>query len=333
MKHKRNNYESGLVALLLLSNLAHAQGFTVDFSDVEGFGVNSEKVQINDIFVTWDSPFDPAGVTVPYVLDFKVCQSVSGRRYLRPILTAEEPACSEALPPQDAVFSEAAAMPLVSNGVYLSNSYVENVDINRVRIEQIGIRNPDYPEAITRYDNIVFKFDPETLDLEECHVCILFEWRDDQLELDAHLTGPAPGVPEDYNHEPDRFHLYFRSQYNEVSELKRPIELGNKQQEVFIFPPRTAKTLRPGRYRFTVHHYEDNYSGSNNNIAQSGALVSLWIGDGTKQVFRPPTDSHILRGEMGDIWRVFELHVADDGKVTVVPIQNYDVDVIPSEVY
>ena len=325
MNDKHYLLKYSIIALLLLSNFTYAQDFVVDFSEAEGYGVSADQIQINQIGVKWFGPFDPEGVLIPYNLLFQVCQSNSGRLYLRPILTEEQPLCQE-----------------IAYQADFSNSYGKSIGVDGIQIENIGIKTfdpniPDHPGIITSFQNLTFKFDSDTLDLEECQVCILLTWRDDRLEFDAHLTGPAPGIAEDYNHEADRFHLYFGSPYHEVSELKRANELGQKQQ-VFIFPPNLANTLLPGIYRYSVHHF-----GNNNQIANSGVQVRLWIAGEPEQVFTPPYQSNPVGSADGfedegfendkmGVWVVFELHVAEDGQIMVWQLQRYDIDVSPPEV-
>ncbi len=320
MNYKHYIYRSSLVICLLQCSLAYAQSFTVDFSNAEGYGVSADKIQINQIGVRWFGPFEPKGIIIPFHLLFKVCQSSFGRLYLRPILTAKEPFCQE-----------------VASQADFSHSYSKNMGIYGIQINNIGIKTfdpnvPDHPGTVTSFENITFKFDLDTLDLEQCQVCILLKWRDERTDFDAHLTGPALGAFDNYNHEIERFHLYFSSQYNDVSELKRPEGFGQKQ-EVFIFPPHATNTLRPGIYRYTVHHF-----GRNRYIANSGVQVRLWIaGDEQEQLFTPPyqpnnVDSEFWNDNYMVSWVVFELHVAEDGQMTVWPIQRYDINVSPPDV-
>jgi hypothetical protein len=90
--------------------------------------------------------------------------------------------------------------------------------------------------------------------------------------------------------------------------------------------------LRPGVYQLTVHHFKGQ-----GNIAESGAEVNLWLYNHPDYAppdyqFYPPIDHNgVLVGEM-DIWNVFNLQVAEDGRVTICPKQRYASGINPSEV-
>ena len=91
-----------------------------------------------------------------------------------------------------------------------------------------------------------------------------------------------------------------------------------KPQILTIIPPPKAKTLRPGLYRISVHHY-----AGNGTIASSEAEVHLQIDDWPKQVFTPPPDdSKKLDGYL-DSWTVFELNVTKNGVTVRLPKESY----------
>jgi hypothetical protein len=305
MKYKHYLYKSGLLISLLLSSLAsYAQDFKVEFDEVNGRGVSANQVLINRVRVRLYAPFEPDGFIVHYDIHFKACQYDYDRQYLVPIL-GQEINC------------------LVSQRNF-SQSEISSVGVDRVLIKL----NRSDPNT-----HIVFRFHPQTLELVSIvptpphQIRISLNWGEEPYDLDAHLTGPAPGTDASYNNEQDRFHVYFSNQNNEVSILYTSVFSDEQPEDVVIFPPADQQTLRPGIYRFTVHHF-----AGGGNIAQSDAQVYLWIGNEPAQLFTPPTVANYLRDESMESWGVFELHVADDGMVAVVPIQSYESQVNPSEV-
>ena len=91
-----------------------------------------------------------------------------------------------------------------------------------------------------------------------------------------------------------------------------------KPQILTIIPPPKAKTLRPGLYRISVHHY-----AGNGTIANSEAKVHLQIDDWPKQVFTPPPDYRKKLDGYLDSWTVFELNVTKNGVTVRLPKECY----------
>jgi len=168
-------------------------------------------------------------------------------------------------------------------------------------------------------------------------VRISLDWANEQLDLDAHLTGPAPGAPGSYFNEPDRFHLYFGNKNVECvdnhcrAQLFIDEVLETKPENLLLSASPGAATLGVGAYRFTAHHF--NGSGS---LTESGAQVRLWIGNRPEMIFTPPPVEQAV-GELAhdrmDIWRPFKLEVGEDGTVKVErPNKDYASGINPSEV-
>lgn len=342
MKHKYYLCGISLVALFFFSHFVVAQ-LVVDFSqsiggvfDEYGTALAWDKVRINHVMVLTEvkNPFNldrSEFMMMPYDVIFKACL-VEGKSALQAIkyrpfdlmefypLFDQDPPCQEI---QQLDFSESCVM--VING--------DDVQINNILGGYFGPKDT------------IFKFDPFRVALVENEVTfvtsqlllpnqikISIDWSNEWLDLDAHLTGPAPGILADYNHEPNRFHVYFGTKNNEVSSLHTDEFGDTKPEEITIYPPPNVHRLRAGVYQFTVHHFKGR-----GNIAESGAEVRLWIynnpaHDQPDYRFKPPIDSYgILVGEM-DIWNVFDLHVAEDGRVTICPKQRYNSGINPSEV-
>jgi hypothetical protein len=250
MKHK--HYLSGsslIVVFLLFSQLAVAQ-LVVDFSqsiggvfDEYGAPLAGDKVRMNHVLVLtqvviknpFSQDYSEYQEMMPYDVIFKACV-FDGKNALlaikyRPIdgtdfipLFNPEPPCQQTW----LNFSNSCAMALNRDDVQINNI------------------SEGYPEA----KNAVFNFDPFRIALVENEaslvtterplpnqITISVNWSNDWLDLDAHLTGPAPGIPADYNHESNRFHVYFGTKTHEVSNLYTDEFGDTKPEKITISPP------------------------------------------------------------------------------------------------
>jgi hypothetical protein len=318
-----------LFVFFLFSHSSLAQP-EVDLSQVSATGLEPNRVNIDKILVNAMIP-DPIvlgnlkEVALLYNLDFKVCRFDDGLLRLIPLLEPEEPDCYV----EGVDFRE-------SKGFGRGN---DRIQLNYLWSQTL-ISDPIFPhhtEIITKPEHMVFRFEPATLHLVQSfepiirpnQIKITLEWEDNSADLDAHLMGPIGP------HSPERFHLYFSNEINDVSELKNgEIFEQPKQEIVTIFPPFVdppQDTLRAGIYTFVVQYF----SGFG-DFLNSGAKVNLQIGDEPQREFWPPPFPPLLPGEFFrdnlDTWIVFELHLADDGMVSVLPIQNYNEIISPLEV-
>lgn len=157
---------------------------------------------------------------------------------------------------------------------------------------------------------------------------IQLDWGETPRDLDAHLTGPEPGLAASYGNDQDRFHLYFANKETSIAKLDTGEFSNTKPEVITIFPAVGAHQLRAGSYRFVVHHFAG--AGS---ITTADTQVRLWIGNQAEQLFTPTIEgANILANASTDVWIVFELLVKEDGTVTVIPIQHYDTGFNPSSV-
>jgi len=359
--YKKYFYKSCLVIFLLLSDLTYAQESPpiVDFRQSEGFGAvfneNGEplrdRVQINRVLIATqiNDPFDPNQLIwyqMPFDVIFKACSSEGGE-YLHLIsyrlsdtfdfypLFNEEPYCQSSL----SDFSHAQTFGMNEGSNWLR---VQNIR----RYSEIIVEDVfgSHPSIVTTRLNMAFEFNLGALIFEKRweedmadeippptdfpdQITILLDWGEQTQDLDVHLTGPDPGALGSYNNEPERFHIYFANKENNVAILDTGEFSNTKPERVNISPPPDQAFLREGIYRLTVHYFNGN-----STIADSDVTVHLLIGNKPEQVFIPH-QTEIDHYSSMDIWVVFELHVANDGMVTVVPIQDYNSGINPSEVH
>jgi hypothetical protein len=101
-------------------------------------------------------------------------------------------------------------------------------------------------------------------------VRITLNWGENPRDLDSHLTGPTSASNGDASDTTNRFHVYYSNTVADVAALDVDDTSSYGPETITISPPSGALTLRPGLYRYSVHHY----TGSN-TLSTSDASVSL----------------------------------------------------------
>jgi len=343
---KRRLYLFGsnvVVFLLLIFNsfTVTAQVIT-DFSHSYGSGVTvyenglpiilKDKLQINNIHVDVmvADPFDPNRIEVIPIdypsLYFKFCQD-EVNTYLVPILSGE-PDCGSA---QNIHVDLSGAQAF---GISGDKIQVDNIRMDRDVVDPFD--STIVTTTVTTYHHLIFRFDSEILRLVSLfrsatpphQVRVEVIWGDEPRDLDIHLTGPAPGMPATYSNEAERFHIYFGNRVTDIASfLDNSPFSDSKPEAVVIYRPLGENTLRPGSYQLSVHHFSGNGS-----LATSQAVVRIWFDDAWEpvQTFTPPPDHfNKLTERSTDVWTVFDLQIAEDGIVTIAPIQSYSSGINP----
>jgi len=360
MKYKHYFYRGVIgVFLLLLTHLLSAQEMKVDFQRSWGWGVLEDVLLLNKVNILMYVEVGGEKIPTHIHLDiaFKVCQNRE-QLLLVPILTGDEPVCQQEHPdfrdprvlkatvagreaPQEIRVNEFDLSDSRAYGIFLPEAeetphWRHQVQLTNVRLNRVveDAADPQWDKVITTYHDILLQYNPQTLHLEQVNKALLkapatqilieLNWGDNPNELDAHLTGPAPDLKSAaYNHEPDRFHLYFDDQ--KLDEYNAELFVGDgrfevKPERIVLSTPEHKEQLRAGIYRFSVHHH--NGKGT---LAQSNATVKLNIGDEAAVWFRPPVDvDNFLTGDRTDLWIPFELDVTRDGMVNVRRLNRYE---------
>jgi hypothetical protein len=338
MKTIRTIAISALVTLLMSSHVT--AGSVIDFSNVQAFAVDADTVQINNIRVDVEVP-DPFGgrgqiVTVYYDVPFDFDPTTL---HLVPnaagITNANVPDANCAdlqIVVSNAVDGTGIANATVSVGEQNSTTNVEGVanfshlptGSREVRVASDNYAGISRPVELSCGANntVAFNLNPITGNqaLAATDIRIVLNWGEHPVDLDAHLTGPEPGVAAESIHEADRFHIYWDSQTaaDGVAVLDIDDVTSFGPETVTIKPPTGAAQLRPGVYRYTVYQYEGL------GTLLDGASVDLYIGNSPVRQFRPQDSSGaetLLADTEGNIWTVFELNVDNTGAVTVYPIK------------
>jgi hypothetical protein len=350
MKYKRYLYGGGLAILLFLHHIVTwASNPNVNMGFSHGAGIASNVILLKDVHVTLDVIVNGQVIYTRISLDvpFKGCVSAADTLFLIPILSTEEPLCQgerkdfreldnisvgtekkeKTQIEWDLTDSRAFGTFSYDKAGNLIRSKHE-VQLTNVRLNTVT-NNANGSKITTAYYNFLFDFNPKPLHLEQTaialakppsSVSIVLDWDNKQLrDLDMHLTGPDPHAKASFDHEKERFHLHFDNRHEAVADLR----IGRNEFEeipeyITLLPPRNDKTLRPGQYRLTVHHF----SGSG-VIAKSNAQVNIQIGDEAVQRFVPPVDEGFLKGDIRDLWVVCEFEVTREGMVNIIPINRY----------
>jgi hypothetical protein len=130
-------------------------------------------------------------------------------------------------------------------------------------------------------------------------------WGENPRDLDSHLAARLAGNVS--------FHIY----YSQLGSIDSDPYADLDTDDTSGFGPEVVSIsrLRQGTYRYSVRHY-----AGDGNISTSGAEVNAVIPDVGIFRFRPPT----TQPAGTDIWRVFDMVVDSNGRVTAVnPINDY----------
>jgi len=314
-----------------------ANEMKIDFSQTQGFGVAMERVMIKNILVevVIQNPFDPTHPTIQslsYDVPFRFDRA---SMHLVPELggastdTSPNRTCATLT-----VLVNNAVNGLVLSGaaVMVDNDHSASTDSQGNAVftglpagaVQINASSPNYNpsarnESLACGDNrVAFSLSPTRVQdggLAANEVRVILNWGENPADLDAHLTGPQPGLAASTINEADRFHIYWWAQSSSdgVAVLDVDDMTSFGPETVTISPPAGAGYLRPGIYRYSVYQYEGSGTLADN------ATVNLLMG-GNSRTFTPPAGQ--LSGP-DDIWTVFELSVATDGRITVLPVNTY----------
>ncbi|MES2939764.1 MAG: hypothetical protein V4864_18930 [Pseudomonadota bacterium] len=134
---------------------------------------------------------------------------------------------------------------------------------------------------------------------------VILTWGVNPGDLDSHMTGP--------NADTSRFHIFYADKSSGgLCKLDVDDTTSYGPETITCPATNTSGTLRPGIYRYGVHHYSGD-----STIGNSGANVRLEFANGTVYTYTPP-----LTGWTGDndFWTVFELTVFANGSIAVAPV-------------
>ena len=322
---------SALAACLTLGAMAaHAQ--VIDFSNVRGSGVNQQDVLMENVrlLVPVPNPFQPGTTTTVetnYNVLFRFDPTIL---HLVPVGLQQTggQGASNCAAAQVTVFDalRRASAPLANASVTIGTRTattnaqgvasftglpqgifsVSAVSANYSSASQTAILQCTAPSQVTM---ALSPAGATQGGLASGQFRVILTWGQNPSDIDSHLTGPAADGT-------SRWHVYYSAkQAGDMCALDVD-DTTSFGPETVTCPPtgNTTTSLRPGVYRYSVHHY----AGSA-NIGASGANVRLEFSNGQTYSFTPPAATY--QG-YGDVWTVFEVVVMQNGSVSVSPVNS-----------
>lgn len=319
---------SAVAAALGASGAVFAQGVTIDFANTRGTGVSQSDILIENVRVSVPvtNPFDPSTSTTSTATYNVTFRFDPVTLHLVPVTISGGSAAANCASAQVTVVNavQGTAAPLSGASVTIgtqtatTNSQgVASFSNLAEGIVSIAASASNYTAALqtatlgcTGTNNVTMALSPAagtTGGLTSGQFRVILTWGQNPSDLDSHLTGPDTT-------DPNRWHVYYSNKSaGDICGLDVDDQTSYGPETVTC--PRTSSTgitLRPGIYRYSVHHY----TGSG-TIGASGASVRLEFGNGTVYTYTPPESG--FTGSK-DVWTVFELTANTDGTVSVAPV-------------
>lgn len=308
----------------------------VNFEAATGQGLSQNRMQINNIRLDHqvDNPFDETRpeitsvlLNVPFTFDTESLHLVPN---LESIDDGSAEACAsltlninnafngEAIANASVVIGDISATTDASGQV----SFTDLIETNTlVTVSATGFNtiSQNINLSCDETTSLGIALSPSSGEgaLEAGAFRVTVSWAEEPRDLDSHLTGPDDNStgPDD---ESNRFHVYFAASSTDVAILDVDDTTSFGPETITVSPPSGSALLRPGLYRYSIHHF----SGLN-DISVSSATVRLTLPDGTERIFTPPPSNGSLVGS-NDVWTVFEVTVnSSASNITVLPVNTY----------
>lgn len=325
---------SGMVLGLLLAGFTQAE-VKIDFSESTIFPTSAQDIQVNNIRLDTviADPFDPTRpqiISVYYDVPFTF--DMASLHFVPDLNRAG--AGNETCAVVDVLVTNAFnGQPLagaivliggqsaITNDIGVANFTGLNGGTLSVEATASGFR-PNTPRTVEvacgfpQQVSIALSPTEGMGALQANALRIILTWGENPEDVDSHLTGPQPGLAVSDSNDQDRFHVYYSNPASTdgVAMLDVDDTTSFGPETITVYPPTGQDTLRPGIYRYSVHHY----SGSGTLVA-GNANVELIIGANSR-TFQAPTAGVLGRD---DVWTVFELNVDANGAISVLPINQY----------
>ncbi len=328
MKTPKNfRFAATALASLLVWGGVNAQ--TIDFSSARGTGTATDKVLVENIRlqVPVTNPFNPSSTTTVetvYNVTFKFDYTTL---HLVPMAITQTggTGANNCATAQVQVYNavQGVAAPLAGATITLGGQTVTTNSSGVASLSNlpsgpvsVGVVANGYVAAsqsatlsCTSTNTVTVALSPSTGtgSLASGEFRVILTWGQNPDDLDSHLTGPAA--------DGTRWHVYFSSKTGGDMCGLDVDDVSSYGPETITCPRTgsTSTTLRPGVYRYSVHHY-----AGTSNIGTSGANVRLEFGNGTVYNYTPP--SNVSYTGSKDVWTVFELTVNSNGSVSVAPV-------------
>lgn len=311
---------------------------TISFTDTTSYGMSSSKVMIQGIRVDQEivNPFDPThpeitsnSYNIPFSFDLATLHLIPDLTSLVSSTDSSTACASLSVFVSDAYSAEPISNALVQIGS--STAYSDTAGTatfsgltagsGRVQASAQGYDSADRQISdlsCTATSSVGIALSPTSGEgsISANQARIVLTWGVNPEDLDSHLTGPDSLSDGSTTDDTNRFHIYYANDTGDVAGLDVDDVTSYGPETITISPPSSSSTLRPGLYRYSVHHFYGN-----SDISNSNASVTLQIG-GTTRTFTPPSGSP---GENA-LWTVFELVVNSSGVATIYEINTFTAD-------
>lgn len=317
-----------VIGLFLVASTLDAQ--EIDFSQTDGFGIGQSEVQINNIRVDTviENPFDPSRpeivssvFNVPFVFDPTTLHLVPNLNVA--VVGGDDGACTSATLNVSNAFT---GDPIVGASVATGGQTVVSDSAGTATLLNLSAGPHSVSVASQQFDfleqTITILCEEENSfglalnpisgsigGLVTGEFRIVLSWGESPSDLDSHLTGP------DSSGGDSRFHVFFAEPGTDIANLDVDDIDSFGPETITVSPEGGSSILRPGLYRYSVHHFFGDRT-----ISTSSATVKLISADGSiDRTFTPPSGA---TGE-DDVWTVFELQVDNSGATTIFPIDTF----------
>ncbi len=311
------------------------QGPVIDFSSTSGTGVSTSDILVENVrlSVPVANPFDPATttfVTTQYNVMFRFNPV---NLHLEPVgLSDASTNCATAeIQVNNAVLGQtspvAGATVTIGRQTVTTNAQgtatfsglpsgpvgISVVAPNYVLVNQAALLQ------CTTTNRVTLSMSPSSGAgaLAANQFRVILNWGENPRDLDSHLTGPAADGT-------SRWHVYFSSRTNGDMCGLDVDDTTSYGPETVTCPRTAATTLRPGIYRYSVHHY-----AGTGNIGTASAVVRLELGNGQVFNYTPPAAAYT---GSGNVWTVFEITVNADGTINLANVNTLTPSVSASAV-
>lgn len=321
-----------IAATLVLAALVlpvHAQGVSIDFANSRGSGIAADTVLIENIRVqvAIPNPFVPGTTTTQtatYNVNFRFDPN---SLHLIPVGLADTTTagCASAdVQVYNAVTG--SANPLAGASVLINGRTVTtgadgvarftglpggSVPVS-IQVSATGYTSATQAAVLscTSANTVAVALSPaqgQTDGLRADQFRVILTWGQNPTDLDSHMTGP--------NTDGTRWHVYYSTRTaGSICGLDVDDTTSYGPETITCPATRSSAVLRPGVYRYSVHHY----SGIG-TIGTSSATVRLELGNGQTYSFTPPPGNYT---GSNNVWTVFEITVNTNGTLSVAPVNS-----------
>ncbi len=322
---KRFSKKLSVLAVLgaLSGQMALAQ-YTIDLSSSSGAGINSTDVSLENIRVSVPvpNPFSP-GTTTTNTATYNVTFRLDPvTLHLVPIQVGENAAgcAAVAVTVTNAVLGQnspiSGATVTISGQTATTNAQgvatfsgrpAGTVNISTVASNFVVTSQPAVLSCTTP-NNVSVSLSPASGSgaLTSGSFRVITTWGENPSDLDSHLTGPGGTT--------GRWHVYYGNPSDGDMCGLDVDDVTSYGPETMTCPRADVSALRPGVYRYSVHHFRG--SGT---IGSASANVRLELANGQYYNYTPPTGSY---AGSADVWTVFELTVNTNGTVSVANVNS-----------